>query len=1093
MNPTSQKFHVYKSSAGSGKTTTLSIEYLKLALGNKQAFKHILALTFTNKAAQEMKDRILKYLGEIIDWNEKKPDLDKKDPPFFLENLLANHPRYSAIKAKSSTAEVYRILKQDAEELYKNLLHHYSEYAVTTIDSFTNRIIRTFSHDLGLSFNYQVELDTRQLLKDVVNELVSRIGVQQDEITQVLLRYSRQKIDEEHSRKINSDLENQAKSLLNDVEEQYLKPLREMKLLEVLEIQKTIIGEIKRFENTLKAFGQEFLNLCKQKGIMEYMFSRGKTSIYPYFNRFVLGDYSRIEPTPTVIKMVEDEAWTTKKAAQADKDLLASVSLEMGSIFERTQDFIKNKESDYILMIEIKKSIFPFMVLMELEKILNETKAENQLVHISDFNKIISDEIAGESAPYIYERIGTKYEHYLLDEFQDTSVLQWNNLLPLVENSLAENHYNLIVGDAKQSIYRWRGGDMEQFARLPYLSYEEGDDLGLQRENLLRNSYLGIYLDTNYRSGKNIVEFNNQLFDYIYSNHYLPESQKSIYADFEQKVKKEEKISSIDIMMMSPENEKNKADYTALYLLKTAEIIKQSKENGYDYRDMAVLARSNKILSELASFLIAQNINVVSSESLFVASSPTVQFILSLLRYIEYPRESVFQVEIIKYLLENNKIPDNNISHLSLFLEGLDHDNQLQDLWLLMNIKLDGQKLMTMEAYDLIEVLIRKIGLDKTDPLVHFFLEASFVFSQDKHQGVGAFLEWWEINNEDYKLDVPDDFDAVNLLSFHKAKGLEFPIVVNWFSQGQMIKSKRLSSTVWIDPKLDVVPKLISFPFSVSKLKNTKHHEIYEKEMELERLDLLNILYVANTRPTEKLFVLVDEYNPPAKPSDSNDLRFDKLMQDFVVSYKMEQKTEHWYRMGPDVKKVIAEDQQAEDGKVKELNYELRTFPTDNWRNDVKLFLDPQEANHWSEAVEWGLKVHAALADISNIDDLMIQKKLWEMKYDMDADERQLMEEIVRQIFSHTLLKPFYEKGIEKYNEIEMFEYVEGAVKIRRPDRMVFFEERLIIIDYKTGMPSQKNYKQVKEYKNLAGAITQHETEAYLVYLHDEIVVEKVV
>ncbi len=216
-------------------------------------------------------------------------------------------------------------------------------------------------------------------------------------------------------------------------------------------------------------------------------------------------------------------------------------------------------------------------------------------------------------------------------------------------------------------------------------------------------------------------------------------------------------------------------------------------------------------------------------------------------------------------------------------------------------------------------------------------------------------------------------------------------------------------------------------------------------------------------------------------------------MQDFVVSYKMEQKTEHWYRMGTDVKKIIAEDKQAEDGKVKELNYELRTFPTDNWRNDVKLFLDPQEANHWSEAVEWGLKVHAALADISNIDDLLIQKKLWEMKYDMDADERQLMEEIVRQIFSHTLLKPFYEKGIEKYNEIEMFEYVEGAVKIRRPDRMVFFEERLIIIDYKTGMPSQKNYKQVKEYKNLAGAITQHETEAYLVYLHDEIVVEKVV
>ncbi|OYT16171.1 MAG: hypothetical protein B7C24_09140, partial [Bacteroidetes bacterium 4572_77] len=491
MNTATQKFHVYKSSAGSGKTTALSIAYLKLALSQKYAFKHIIALTFTNKAAQEMKERILKYLVELSKISE-----DNK--PFFVEELFNDLPQYQE-NGKIRMDAVER-LKADAKELHRNLLHHYSEYSVTTIDSFTNRLIRTFSYDLGLSFNYQVEMNSQQLLEDVVNELVNRIGGQEDQITKVLLHYSRQKIDNQNSRKINKDLEQGARSLLNDVEEQYLKPLRKMDIDIVFGIRGKVIASIKKFENTLIIFGQSFLDLCDRNSIEQKMFSNARSSVYAYFQRFVKEDFSKIEPVKTILKMVETQQWTTKNAKQSIKDLFELISEELSRIFYDSQEFMERKYSDYLLMKEIEKSIFPFMVLMELEKILNQMKEENQLIHISDFNKIISEEIAGESAPYIYERIGTKYEHFLLDEFQDTSVMQWHNLLPLVENSLSENHYNLIVGDAKQAIYRWRGSDVRQFSQLPYLQYEADDELSLQRENMLKNAYLGLNLDTNYRS-----------------------------------------------------------------------------------------------------------------------------------------------------------------------------------------------------------------------------------------------------------------------------------------------------------------------------------------------------------------------------------------------------------------------------------------------------------------------------------------------------------------------------------------------------------------------------------------------------------------
>ncbi len=261
----------------------------------------------------------------------------------------------------------------------------------------------------------------------------------------------RSKIDDEKSQSIALDLQQRAKSLLNDVEERYLHSLRQQDLATLFQAYPKLKKAMQLHEKKLAEFGQQFLDLCSTHGIEANMFYQGTRSIYPYFKRIAEGNIEKLEPNAYVTKITDEGKWTTNKTYLP---LLESVSAQMLDIYKQMQAYIAQAHGNYLLKKEVLTHFFPYLVLMELEKVLDKIKAENELLHISDFNKIISSQIANESSPYIYERIGNRYHHFLLDEFQDTSAIQWSNLIPLIENALSENYYNLIVGDAKQSIYR---------------------------------------------------------------------------------------------------------------------------------------------------------------------------------------------------------------------------------------------------------------------------------------------------------------------------------------------------------------------------------------------------------------------------------------------------------------------------------------------------------------------------------------------------------------------------------------------------------------------------------------------------------------
>lgn len=1061
--PVFKPLKVYKSSAGSGKTTTLALEYLKLALGRGEHFRHILALTFTNKAAQEMKDRILDYLQLIIDFGNNK----KSEKPFFLNELIAETPIYREL----STEKAYQKISNDANSLYKNLIHRYSEYAVTTIDSFTNRIIKSFSHDLGLSFNYQVELKTALLIDLAIEELLSRIDKEESLLTQTLTTYSQNKINNEKSRNIRQDLKSRAYSLLNDLEEEYLVSLREMSLEDLQAIQAHIEQSIETFENDLQNTAKEFIEICTANGIEKSSFYN-RAAIYNYFERIVKGDFSKLEPNASTLKTINENKWTAAKVTIDQSNLIETHQAGFIRLFNQVQSIVESF-ADYKLRKEINTYFYPFMILTELEKILNQMKSEQQMIHISDFNKVISKSVAHETAPYIYERIGNKFQSYLLDEFQDTSVLQWHNLIPLVENGIAQNYFSLVVGDAKQSIYRWRGSNVKQFSHFPKLSKPTSDPYMIQRQNLLNQSFEEVNLQNNYRTGKNIVDFNNLLFNFIKTHNYLPQSMVDIYEASDQKVFKSDTGSFVQIHAIDSKNANSSEEANQEYIQKVYELIVQSREDGYQLKDIAVLARKNKLLIEIAHLLLEKGIPVISTESLHADSSPLVKFILSFVNHLYFPKESLYQSEIIYFLSQANQFKDK--LDFKKAIENNQADKELKELWDLLGIQFIAEDYTNSDTYEAIESICEIFRLDRTDSLLHFFLEAAYIFSQENHQSLSHFIDWWDLNAEDYKLDVPEDWEAVKLMSFHKAKGLEFPVVINLFGENHFKESNWNASEIWLNPDLEDIPKLQSFPFKINSLKETKFDEIYQNEKDFETLDKINLFYVAMTRPKERLHLICDIYYPP-RDSKNEAFKFSKLIDDFIQSQSIEEVETQSFLYGSR-NKVKPKGQNAEN-----TNPKLSQIKHDKWKEHIQMSLDIDDEK--LAAADWGTKVHRFFSQIKSEDDIQNHLKLSKNKLHLSDKELEDLVKMAEQVLKHPQLSNLYKPGHLILNERDFYT---SENKVLRPDRIVKLDNHIYILDYKTGSETSKDERQVKEYCYHLKEITGLKSHGFLVYLHNNI------
>ncbi len=1075
-----KNFVVYKSSAGSGKTTTLAIEYLKLSLPKPDNFKHILALTFTKDAANEMKERILTYLIKIINYQEGK-QLD-----FIFNLIIASNKKFFSLQEKESKAKAIEEIQKQAQLLLLLILHNYSDFAISTIDSFTHRVIKSFAHDLGIAISFEVELETTNLLKSAVNDLINRVGEENPTLTEVLLDFSLHKIGTDKSRKIDADLRALARNLLDDVKEEYLVDLRKLNIEDLLKIKEDVFAEITKFKTFVNREAKKAKQLIQSKNLDCTNFYYAKGNICNWFSKLSQPNFKddEIKPGSRVLLSINEDKWVYGKNEGDENARIEQIKEELKSHFHRLMEYIEENLDQYFTYQQISKQIYPLLVLNEIEKIIFQLKTESNVLHISDFNKLIAQAIAGEPAPFIYERIGNWYKHFLIDEFQDTSSLQWNNLLPLVENSLSENNYNLLVGDGKQSIYRWRGGEVKQFVQLPALLNKK-DQLSIDRERILKENYQEAFLQVNYRSDENIVNFNNDFFQFIQKSNWLPSNAKRVYDQVEQTHAEDNQgFGQVDIRLVEEDEElEHKALITA---------IQSAVDEGYNYSDITVLVRKNGIATAYADLLLEHHIPVISSVGLRVSSSSKVKFLFSFFQALRFPEEIVFKVEMIRFLLKENRLGAYTWTDFHQLIKDLGNSEKeiskrFYELLEQNGYTINTDELNQSDVYELAESVLKIFDLLAPDPYIQFFLDALHEFKRSTYNQLSDFLVWWEEHENDFFIEMPSGLNAITIQTVFKAKGLQYPVVIYALFDKSLNTDKRNNKS-WLNPRLEKFEHLKSFPFSLNSLKETPFSEAYTEEQENQKLDDINIIYVALTRAKHRLSILSNTVKA-TKNKKKSDTVYDSIKPSLLFSEFLEDKKAYLiedmiYRFGENIRKP--DKAPIDDARF----YYLKSFDGAFWRHHISLSNSPLDELKKEDAqLLWGISVHEVLAHIYSKTD--VPKAINSALYNglIKTEDRTKIADYIHQIVNHSVLGAFYADGLNVANETDI---IDSFGQFHRPDRLVFFNDKTIVIDYKTGKSNEKNKKQIKAYAELLAQMDFPKPESYLVYLQDQVEVHHV-
>lgn len=1049
-------FTVYKSSAGSGKTFTLVKEYIRLAIQKPDQFRHILAITFTNKAANEMKERVIRYLTEL---SADPIDESTAAYKFLLPDLLES----SSYSEKEISAKASMVLD--------SILHNYSDFAIGTIDSFVHRIIRTFAHDLKIPMNFEVEMDTDKLLSEAIDLLLNKAG--SDELlTKALVEFTETKTDDEKSWLIEKDLQKFAKQLFKEDNLLYIEKIKNLSINDFLEIRKKLGSLISQFENAIIKISKEASELILKNDISIESFFQGNRGIGKYFQNLANAQFEKTKPNTYVLDTVEQDKWYAGKATTEDKAKIDSIKEELGNSFLTISQLTDKHYKHYVLYKMIFTNIYPVAVLNEIEKIIEEIKKENNILPISEFNKRISKIVISQPVPFIYERLGEKYQNYLIDEFQDTSALQWMNLLPLIENSLSYGQFNMIVGDGKQAIYRWRGGDVEQFSMLPKLPPSLSDEFSIERAEAIERNYEGKNLSSNFRSKAEIIEFNNNFFSHIesISSEYI----KSVYDQCQQKFDAKNKGGYIQIDFLNNNNPEDKT-YDEITLQKISETIAELLKDKFTLKDIAILCRSNLNASLIARHLISLGISVISDESLLIAGSREVNFLLALISFISNPDDDIAKYRIIHYLVSNKLVFDNDTYTVCKILRQNNSLNTASFLEYLRknNFIIDTTLLSSLPVYELFENLVSTFNIEKiTDPYIRFFLDAVFEFSSGKTNSISDFLDWWEEQKLKKSIIIPDEVDAVNIMTIHKSKGLEFPVVIYPFATDHL---KNTNDNLWIETDIAEIPELRSSLISNNEsLKETDYAELYTSEKDKSLLDTLNVLYVALTRPSERLYIFT---KPP-----SEKFAQPKSIPDFFASYlqsiaEWEENKKQYSFGNKTLHSSLTTDEQDISGIT------LHSFPVKNRKQVIHLkkkSTDVWDVENPLRNSDWGNLVHYTLSKIKHFGEVEnVITTLTKNGIILKQKEKELTEKI-KIIISDPILNPYFQPECEVKAETEIL-LKDGSTL--RPDRVIIKNNNAIVIDYKTGNMNDSHKTQIRLYAEILEEMGYSETKKLLVYI----------
>ncbi len=1042
-------FQVYNASAGSGKTFTLVKEYLKILLqsDNPYLFQKILAITFTNKAAGEMKERVLKNL---LNFSTN----DSTDISNDMLQLMINETGLDKeqIRIKSN-----RILQ--------NILHKYSDFHIKTIDSFTNKLIKSFAFDLGMSLDFEVELDTDSILKETIDVIISKIGIEK-ELTDILVEFSIQKTLEDKSWDISKELFEISRLLLNENHANEIQKLEGKSLSDFKSLEKKLKKKQKEIENKLVYFGQKGLNLIEEQGIDYKDFYRSQ---FPVFFQNLIKDLSKIafNKEASFSKNIEAQIFYPKSKSAEVKSKIDGILNSLLNLYNES----KKVFSTYSLNNLILKNLIPLAIINAINKALEEIKSNNNIRLNAEFNQVISKHLREQPAAFIYEKIGAKYKHFFIDEMQDTSVLQWENLIPLIDNALSEEKSSLlIVGDAKQAIYRWRGGRAEQFINLS-TEGELWSNNPFQINKKLNN------LNTNFRSYSEIIDFNNKLFTHI-SNYFQKEAYLNLYKiGNNQNLNK--KIGGY-VQLSFTDECKNAEDKDVIFPQEVYKII-LDLDKQFDRNEICILVRKKDQGIAIAKYLSEKKVDIVSSETLLIKNNAKVSFIINMLGYLNENDNNDAKFDVLEFLYNHLKINEEKHQFISelIHLEANEFFTSLQNY----QIYFSAQNFYQSPFYESIEEIIRSFKLTKeSNAYIQFFLDFVFEFNQRKSQNNIEFLEYWSQKKETLSIVSSENLNAVQIMTIHKSKGLEFPVVI--FPYDLNIYYQRAPKAWYKNLDKDEFNNfdsiLVNSSSSIEHIEKTGK-EIFDIQQEELELDNFNLLYVTLTRAKEQLYILSENKNAKDKLK-----WYSHFFIDFLKTSKIWEDGKNIYEFGHKQRKSVKDENDVKTEIQKD-------FISTTWQ-DHQINIVANSALLWEtdrgDAIRFGNLIHEMMSSIYAEDD--VKKTLLRSinRGLLEEGDRKKIEELIMELISHQKLRAYFQKDGNVLNEREI---LTDDKRILIPDRLIFDENRVTIIDYKTGKPEKKHEQQIEKYALALQKINFDICEKLLVYIDDGIEVITVV
>ena len=1049
----SNSYTVINASAGSGKTYALVQRLLMICLrypNQHQSIRNILALTFTNKAANEMKERILSWLNK-----------------FTADNYRENNDLKNIQKAFENEGLKITIdeLHHRSKKLLDYILHNYSTLNIGTIDRFNSRLVRSFSYELGLAKNFNLEIDAEPFLIEAVDKMLDQIG-ENENISNSFMDYVDYSLENNERINLNKNLYDSAKEFVKDIHYEHLKDNKEFDDENYENIKNTLRKEITSNKKQSLELALQSIELFKSRNIEIEDFAQGKNGIGGFFPK-VVDFYQKKRPGfpfPTTSEESVVEKYR-KGAAAKSKHKDAEIS-------EILEQLLENRMKLILLFIETQKkekilsALLPLKVNKDIQDELRKIEEENDLVLLSKFNILINENLKNEPSAFIYEKVGSQFQHYFFDEFQDTSELQWQNFVPLRDHSIStENTSFTLVGDPKQSIYRFRGGESKLML-----------DIINKKEFTPKKAEL-LVLKDNWRSAKNIVQFNNDLYHFHSLN--LEEEHQHIFGvDGEQNPK-----SSIDgrVKVNLIENLTNEDFYNDVSE-KMKKDIQECLDNGFRFSDITILCRGNfdifSYSQKLGNLKVnyngeETNIKTISDKGLTLELSNTLLAVVEFLKWETNPKNKPHLIMMMFYL---NRLGRINMPDFTLEMKEIlaleQHETIIQFIEEKYHLKLKQDHFPKFNLYNFIEYYINEFSIEhkETDFLLNF-LEMLFNFTQNAGASTKEFLKYWDEEASTYTIQASENIDAIQIMTIHKAKGLEFPVVFI----PMMNKNRDSEFSNWFETDEKSVLK------SVNINQFNKNLEVYDEGIEKfnhensykNLVDRLCLQYVATTRPVEQLFFYLQKQN-----KTSNNLE----ILEFIQSKNLQ-----------DLDEFDLYETHSEMLK-KQISHKKSEFKTENiqtLRNEhentssIKIATPSKNYQVRNEKVRIGLFVHELLSKINTEKDIDKVLETYVLEGQITLEEKENIKDDLKKIIHQ--YSDFFDEKWKVINEKDIMISERGISRIYRPDRILKGDEGYIIVDFKTGMETEKNDKQIETYKSVLENLGMNVIKTQLIYIPENL------